>query len=205
MRALLAGLVAGWAVAVPIGPVGAYLVTLSVTRPWRTGAAAALGVATTDGAYALLAAAGGAALADRVAAVQGPVRAVAAVVLVLVAFRLALSAVPARRGTTPQVTVPAPQAALGAYLLLVALTAVNPATVVSFAALVAGNPEGVTASPGQAAVFVTGVTAASAAWQLLLVTGAGLLGRRVTGRTGRRATAALGCALLLALAVRTVA
>lgn len=205
MSALLAGLLAGWAVAVPIGPVGAYLVAMSATGPWRTGAAAALGVATTDGAYALIAVAGGTALADRVEAFQEPVRAVAAAVLVLLAVHLARGVARARDGQPAPVAVAAPGRALRAYLVLVALTAVNPATVVAFAALLAGSLAEITASPGAAALFVLGVTGASAAWQLLLVSGANLLGHRLTSPTGRLATAAVSCALLLALAVRTVA
>lgn len=58
-----AGLVAGWGVALPVGPVGSYLVGLAAREPQRTATAAALGVATTDGCYALAAVIGGAGLA----------------------------------------------------------------------------------------------------------------------------------------------
>ena len=221
MTALLAGLLAGWAVAVPLGPVGAYLVALSVSRPWRTGAAAALGVATTDGLYALVVAAGGGALADRAARVQGPVRVVAGTVLAVLAVQVGWRALQLGRSQAGALGTPGtagtagagepgagaggagPRPALRAYLLLVGLTAVNPTTVVAFAALVASSPA-VGSSASTVALFAVGATTASAAWQLLLVTGAGLLGRRLVGRRGRTWTALTSSALLLALSVRTL-
>ena len=52
---VLAGLVTGWAIAIPIGAVGALLVALTARTSVRTGSAAAMGVATVDGGYAALA------------------------------------------------------------------------------------------------------------------------------------------------------
>jgi threonine/homoserine/homoserine lactone efflux protein len=60
--AIVAGLLAGYGIAVPVGAVGAYLVALTARTSLRTGAAAALGVATVDGGYALVAMLGGGAL-----------------------------------------------------------------------------------------------------------------------------------------------
>lgn len=56
--ALVAGLIAGYGIAVPVGAVGAYLVSLSARTSLRIGSSAALGVATADGIYALAAMAG---------------------------------------------------------------------------------------------------------------------------------------------------
>jgi arginine exporter protein ArgO len=53
--ALAAGLLAGYGVALPVGAVGAYLVALTARTSLRTGAFAALGVATADGVYAVIA------------------------------------------------------------------------------------------------------------------------------------------------------
>jgi threonine/homoserine/homoserine lactone efflux protein len=61
--ALVAGLLAGFGIAVPVGAVATYLVSLTARTSLRTGACAALGVATADGLYALIAALGGTALA----------------------------------------------------------------------------------------------------------------------------------------------
>ena len=101
--ALLAGLLAGWAVAVPVGAIGAHLVALSASAPWRTGVAAALGVATADLAYAAVAVVGGAVLAPAVERAAQPLRWVSAAVLLALAAHTAagalrpVGAVPCRR------------------------------------------------------------------------------------------------------------
>ena len=57
---LAAGAVAGLAVAMPVGAIGAYLLGLAARERFAVAAAAALGVASVDGAYALVASLGGA-------------------------------------------------------------------------------------------------------------------------------------------------
>ena len=92
--------------------------------------------ATADGIYAAIAAAGGAAVAGLVRPVAGPLRWLAAVVLVGLAARTAVTAW--RRRDTPVL-----RDGLGtpgrAYLGLLALTLLNPATVIYFSALVLGR------------------------------------------------------------------
>ncbi|MFE4795305.1 hypothetical protein ACFRFL_09395, partial [Streptomyces sp. NPDC056708] len=56
---LVAGLLAGYGIAIPVGAVGTYLVGLTARTSLRTGACAALGVATADGLYAVVAVGGG--------------------------------------------------------------------------------------------------------------------------------------------------
>ena len=59
---LASGAVAGLAVAMPVGAIGAYLLGLAARERFAVAAAAALGVASVDGAYALVASLGGAGL-----------------------------------------------------------------------------------------------------------------------------------------------
>ncbi|GAB3940337.1 hypothetical protein GCM10027614_23830 [Micromonospora vulcania] len=75
--ALLAGLVAGYGVAIPVGAIAVLILGLSARTSFRVGAAGALGVATADGLYAAVAALGGAAVAGVVEPVAGPLRVVA--------------------------------------------------------------------------------------------------------------------------------
>jgi threonine/homoserine/homoserine lactone efflux protein len=62
LEVVVSGLVTGWAIAIPIGAVGAFLVTLTSRTSYRVGAAGALGIATVDGVYAALAVVAGASL-----------------------------------------------------------------------------------------------------------------------------------------------
>ncbi len=67
-ESLVAGLLAGFGIAIPVGAVATYLVTLTARTSPRVGEAAALGVASADGLYAMLAVVGGAALTGVIAA-----------------------------------------------------------------------------------------------------------------------------------------
>jgi threonine/homoserine/homoserine lactone efflux protein len=73
-ESLVAGLLAGWGIAIPVGAVATYLVTLTARTSPAVGGAGALGVATADGLYALLAVVGGAALTGLIAGIAGPSR-----------------------------------------------------------------------------------------------------------------------------------
>lgn len=202
-EALLGGLVTGWAIAIPIGAVGALLVALTARSSLRVGSSAALGVATVDGAYALVAVIGGAALADRLEPYAGWLRAVSALVLLGIAV---LTVWLGRR--SPRTSAAAPASARDlrpwqAFAAFVALTAVNPTTVVYFVAVVVGNRH-LAEGPAESTVFVLAAFVASASWQLLLAVLGAVLGRSVTGHRGRVVTAWLSGLVIAALAVRTL-
>ncbi|MBW4702195.1 MULTISPECIES: LysE family transporter [unclassified Micromonospora] len=199
--AFLAGLVAGYGVAVPVGAIAVLILGLSARTSFRVGAAAALGVATADGLYAAVAVLGGAAVAAVVAPVAGPLRVVAAVVL------LALAVHGGWRAWRPRPASGGPGAGRGidtagrAFAGVLALTLLNPATVVYFTALVLGRADAARAAPAAAALFVLGAFVASASWQLLIAGGGTLVGRVLAGPRGRLVTGLLSSLIIAALAV----
>jgi threonine/homoserine/homoserine lactone efflux protein len=218
--ALWAGILAGYAIAVPVGAVATYLVALAARSPWRVGAAAALGVATTDGLYALVATVGGVALAGVIAPIATWLRFAAALVLLVLAARTAIEGVRTYRagggiaaaggsdGSGADRSDSEPDSALRAYGRLLAITAVNPATVLYFATVVvgaraavaqAGAGAGQAAALGADALFVAGAFVASASWQLLLASGGTLLGRAVAGARGRLVTALVSAGVMVVL------
>jgi arginine exporter protein ArgO len=198
--ALVAGLLAGYGIAIPVGAVATYLVALTARTSLRTGFAAALGVATADGVYALVAVLGGAAVADVITPIAGPLRFASAGILLVLAVRGAVQALRSHRDATARPVTPL--APGHAYVSLLGITLVNPATVVYFTALVVGDSTAVPV-PGQV-VFVLAAFAASASWQALLAGGGALLGRVLTGPRGRLVTAFASSAVITALAVRLV-
>ncbi|WP_410815110.1 LysE family transporter [Micromonospora sp. 067-2] len=201
--AFLAGLVAGYGVAVPVGAIAVLIVGLSARTSFRVGAAGALGVATADGLYAALAALGGAAVAGVVEPLAGPLRVTAAAVLLALAGHGAWRAVrppPATHVRTRR-GLDTPLRAFGGIL---ALTLLNPATVVYFAALVLGRGDAIDAAGSTAALFVLGAFVASASWQLLIAGGGTLVGRLITGPKGRMATALVSSAIMAGLAAGIV-
>ncbi|WCN79824.1 LysE family transporter [Micromonospora sp. LH3U1] len=201
--AFLAGLVAGYGVAIPVGAIAILILGLSARTSFRVGAAAALAVATADGLYAAVAALGGAGLAGVIAPVAGPLRVVAAAVLLgLAAHGLWQTWCAHRSRRTP--TAPAGRGLSTpgrAYAALLGLTLLNPMTVLYFTALVLGRRDTADADAGSAALFVAGVFLASASWQLLIAGGGTVVGRALTGPRGRLVTGLVSSALIAALAV----
>lgn len=200
LEVVVSGLVTGWAIAVPIGAVGAFLVTLTARTSYGVGAAAALGIATVDGVYAALAVVAGAALSTLLEPVTDPLRIASAVVLLLIAVLTARNALLAGGSGGPDAR---PLRPARAYALFVGITAVNPATVVYFAAIVLGNRH-LTSTPVEGTVFVLAAFVASASWQLALAGGGAALGRVVTGPRGRRVTGLVSAAVVAGLAVHTM-
>ncbi|MFI6681701.1 LysE family transporter [Kribbella sp. NPDC050470] len=188
----------------PVGPVGTYLVALTARSSWRVGACAALGIASADGIYALVAAVAGTALAPVIESVVVPLRWASVAVLLALAVSGATRAV--RRYRAHRLTgieQDMPVSVLKAYVGLLGMTLLSPMTVIYFAALVLGGSNAMTAV--ERAVFVAAAFAASASWQLLLAGGGALLGRVLTGHRGRLLSALGSSLVIAALAVNLVA
>ena len=202
--ALLAGVVAGLAIALQIGAVSLLLIETAATAGPRVGAAAGLGVATADLAFATAAASAGSALSGGLARHESQLRIVAAVVLALAAGRalygMRRTAGPAAGGDadpSPAVA-PGPAAVGPIYARFLAITAANPLTIVSFVAVAAAlSLDGPTA----AGAFVLGVAGASTVWHLVLTVAVGHAGRRITPGL-RRGLAVAGRLGVLAIAAR---
>jgi threonine/homoserine/homoserine lactone efflux protein len=202
IAALVAGLLAGYGIAMPVGAVAAYLVALTARTSWRIGAFAALGVATADGLYALIAAYGGSALTPVIQPIMIPLRWASVLVLIALSVRGGAAAIGQyRKGQRSIRTDEAPISPARAYLGLLGITMMNPITVIYFAALVLGSRT--TAAPDhlQQVVFVLAAFAASASWQLLLAGGGAVLGRALTGGRGRLVTAMASSTVIVAFAV----
>ena len=208
--ALVAGLIAGYGIAMPVGAMSVLIVTLSSRVSFRHGLAAALGVALADGLFALAAVLGGTALARAISPLTSVLQTVAAAVLVVLAVRGTVVALREHRrsraedgegeggggGGSPDVVRPP----LRTFVGMVGLTLLNPVTLVYFGVLVVGGrPGGDALGPGL--LFVLAAFAASASWQTLLASGGALLGRTLTGPRGRLLTALAGNGVILLLAL----
>jgi threonine/homoserine/homoserine lactone efflux protein len=200
ITAILAGLVAGYGIAIPVGAVAAYLITLGAAHGLRTAAAGGLGAASVDALYAAVAVVLGAVLAPLIAAVGAPLHWLSALVLVGVAVRMLRSGLRATPADGAPPDAPSPGRA---YATVFAITLINPATVVYFAALVGGSTVSFDRS-AEAVAFVLAAGVASASWQLLLAVAGSGLGRVATGAAARRWTAVLGAVVVLLLAIATL-
>lgn len=201
--AFVAGLLAGYGIAIPVGAVGTYLVVLTARSGLRIGAYAALGVATADGLYALVAVLGGGKLIPVIEPIAVPLRWISVVVLLGLAVHIGLTGVRNYRDSAKtELTEPVAIGPVKAYASLLGITLLNPMTVVYFAALVLGSKDMAAANGAEHVVFVLAAFAASASWQLFLAGGGAVLGKALTGRRGRLATTLASSALITVLGIR---
>ncbi len=126
----------------------------------RAAMAAGAGTATADLIYATVAMLAGPALVALITPVLLPARLLAAAMLLVLAFRQLRTAdfsAPARETRAPART----------YATVLALTLLNPATVIYFATLAVGLPR-IATDLAARALFVGGAALASISWQWLL-------------------------------------
>jgi arginine exporter protein ArgO len=192
------GLVAGLALAVPLGAIGVLLIQEGATRGWIRGAPAAAAVATVDAIYCAAAIAAGSLLAPLVSTWAPWPTVIGGAALVGIAT-WGVARIPPVDTSTDAITETSSTPSWHRYLTFLGLTAINPATLVYFAALVTGLSI-LTASPATAAFFVAGVGVGSLSWQLLLVC-AGAVLRWRTGPQVRRLTTIIGHSIVGAIGI----
>ncbi len=195
LEAALAGALAGYAIAVPVGAIAVLIIHTGLSHGLRAAMAAAAGAATADLIYATLAALAGLGLVQAIGPLISPLRIVGGVVLI----HLGLRGLFLLRSATESVSPETARAELRrphhrTYLSLLGLTLLNPATVVYFTALTVGLP--FLGDVTERLVFAVAAGAASLSWQLLLaVVGAAL--SRGFGHRVRRPTVILGNMVIL--------
>jgi arginine exporter protein ArgO len=200
LDAALAGALAGYGVAIPVGAIAVLIIETAARRGVRVGAAAGLGAATADGIYASVAGVFGGAIAAALAPWSVPLRWLSVGVLAAIGGRGLLLAVRDRRATPGPVAGSSAEARSlrRTYLGFLGLTVLNPMTVAYFAALVLGLPS-LGGGIADRLVFAAAAFAASASWQLLLA-GVGGLFHRHASPAVIRATSVVGSFVILAFA-----
>lgn len=206
IAAILAGLLAGYGIAIQVGAMSVLLVGFAARSRLVVATAAGLGIGVADGLYATVSVIGGSTSAALVRPVREPLAIGAAIVLVGLAARTAVLAVRVyRAGPTESGDTEPPSGPLRAFLGFLGLTVLNPTTVVYFVALVLGRHGGFTGWTG--AGFAVAALVASASWHVLLAAGGRLVGRVLTSRRGQLITALASSAVIVVLAtsvLRTV-
>jgi threonine/homoserine/homoserine lactone efflux protein len=183
----LRGLAIGFAIAFALGPIGLLVIRRTVDRGWAYGFLSGVGVATADAMYGAIAAFGLTAVSEVLVGIDRPMGIVGGAVLVILAIRSLRSALRSADGVTAR----SEGGRLGrldnpvaAWASMVALTATNPATILSFAALFASIGAG-TGGPAGAISVVAGVFIGSVAWWALLTGAIAGLRARLTPRVVR--------------------
>ena len=170
---LLRGLIIGFSIAAPVGPIGVLCIRRTLTDGRGAGLLSGLGAATADALYGCVAGFGLTFISSALINQQIWLQLFGGLFLLYLGIKTLFSK-------------PAEQAAnasgrglLGVYASTFLLTVTNPLTILSFAAIFAAL--GLADSSGgyaSASVLVLGVFLGSAVWWLLLVGGVGLFRRR---------------------------
>lgn len=169
------GLLIGFSIAAPVGPIGVLCIRRTLADGWAVGLLSGLGAATADAIYGSIAGFGLTFVSGFLISQQQWLRLVGGLFLCYLGVRTLLQR-PAERPALASGSGP-----LGAYLSTFLLTLTNPITILSFVAIFAGL--GVASSGqdyGSAAILVLGVFCGSALWWLVLSSGVGLLRARIT-------------------------
>ena len=193
-QAFLLGIAAGYAIAIPFGPIAILIVRTGVRQGLRAAAAAGAGTATADLIFATIAMLFGAAASAFLAPILPAARLVAGAALAVIALRGLLAAPQSMERETGTVR------AGNTYLLFLGLTMLNPPTVIYFVSLAIALPE-VSADFASRAIFAVAAFLASLSWQEVLAIVGAMLHGRLTPRL-QRITAVVSSLIILALAAR---
>jgi threonine/homoserine/homoserine lactone efflux protein len=159
------GLVIGFVIAAPVGPIGVLCARRTLMHGRRAGFFSGMGAATADAMYGFVAAFGLTIVSDLLIGWQFWLRLVGGVVLLYLGIR-AFGAKPVRKEDLPR----SARHFAGLYSSTFFLTLTNPMTIFSFAAVFAGfGLAGATGSLVSASLLVLAVFTGSALWWLLLI------------------------------------
>lgn len=197
LQAAIAGALAGYAIAIPVGAIAVLIIHIGLTQGLRSGLAAGAGSATADLIYASIAALAGLWVNSIIGPLEGPLRIVGGAILIVFGIRGLVVLRSARETVAPMTARDeARRPHHRTYLAMLGLTLLNPATVIYFTALTVGLP--FLGDAGERLVFAAAAGAASLSWQWLLAIIGAVLGRG-GGHRVRRITAAVGNGVIIVM------
>lgn len=198
MSTFLTGALAGYGIAIPVGPIAVLIIQVGLRCGWVCAASAAAGAAVADLAFAIAAVAGGAAIAGLIDSVEGPFRVLSGLVLLAMALSVYLSS--RRVRPAAETEFPDRREYATTFAKFLGLTIVNPPTVIYFVAFIVGLGLADDLSGGQGVAFAAGAFLASLSWQLVLATVGAVAGRKLSGNI-QQITGIVGSLIVAGMAV----
>jgi threonine/homoserine/homoserine lactone efflux protein len=177
---LLKGLLIGFSIAAPVGPIGVLCIRRTLAQGRAAGLVSGLGAASADAVYGCIAGFGLTFISGLLISQQSWLKLIGGAFLCYLGIRTLLAQPAERAATTSGMGL------ASAYTSTFFLTLTNPTTILSFVAVFAGL--GLASMGGDyaaAAILVLGVFAGSALWWLLLSGGVALLRARFDTRAMR--------------------
>ncbi len=168
----LKGLIVGFALAAPVGPIAALCIQRTISEGWPYGAASGLGAAVADALYGALAAFGATYVSQLLMHESDLLRRVGGGILILLGIRLWMTKPPVANDRPDKVG----KNLVGDFVSTLMLTLTNPMTFVAFAAVFTSF--GISAVRGHPLLtfeLISGIFLGSLLWWGLLCGGAYLL------------------------------
>lgn len=173
----LRGLIIGFSIAAPVGPIGVLCIRRTLTGGRASGFLSGLGAATADALYGCVAGFGLTVISAFLVDQRLWIQMIGGVFLLALGIKV-LRATPAEHAAAAS-----GQGLVASYVSTFFLTITNPMTILSFAGIFAALGVADTGGdPSAAALLVLGVFTGSAAWWLILSGGVGLMRERLTAR-----------------------
>lgn len=201
MDVLGTGLLAGIALAIPLGPMAILLISTTIKYGRGIGVFGALAMASVDFSYAALVFAFGNAVIDSLNDWILPMRIAGSAILVYVALKIFMDALRSNRIESPNLEN-SPTTRLKTYAKFFGLTILNPATAFYFVGITPSVAAMAKASATNYGVleFAIGVFVGSVVWQLSLVFAAHLTAKFTDVKVQHRIQI-VGAILIFALAI----
>jgi threonine/homoserine/homoserine lactone efflux protein len=202
MTPFIEGALAGYGIAIPVGAIAVLILQAAMRDGWRSGFAAGGGAASADLIYAGVAGLAGGLIAPLITPIASPLKWISAGVLIGIGL---LGLWNSRQPSAPAAgdQAPAPAGVMRTYLQFLALTLINPMTVVYFAAQIIGGRADLLTTPLARVLFIVGAGLASLSWQWLLAL-FGALAHRTLPPGFRAGSVIFGNLLVIALGIRIV-
>jgi threonine/homoserine/homoserine lactone efflux protein len=170
----LRGLVIGFSIAAPVGPIGVLCIRRTLAYGRAAGLVSGLGAASADSVYGAIAAFGLSFIAGFLIGYQDLLKIIGGLYLLYLGYRTMVSRPQAEEVELKNENL------VSAYLSTFILTLTNPVTIIAFAAVFTGL--GLVAKSHDtlsAILIVVGVFLGSALWWFILSAGVGLLGQKM--------------------------
>ncbi len=177
LPALWRGLVIGFCLAAPVGPIGVICIRRAITGGPTAGFIAGLGAATADIFYGIVAAYGVTVIISALTQHRSLIELVGGAILII----LGVGIIRAKTPTSDDTEAENPAGFARTYFSCLLIAIANPATIVAFLGVFAAVGPSLNAM-GKAAplVMVAGVFSGSAGWWLLLSYGSSALGKKLS-------------------------
>ncbi|MEA5498878.1 LysE family translocator [Limnoraphis robusta] len=171
----LKGLLVGFSIAAPVGPIGVLCIRRSLTYGKKTGFISGLGAATADAMYGCIAGFGLSLVSNFLVSQQVLFKIFGGLFLCYLGWKTFLEKPATEAATSNQIA--------GAFASTFFLTITNPMTILSFLAIFAGLGLATANHYLDAVILVLGVFIGSASWWLLLASGVSLFREKFSDRT----------------------